>query len=158
MAKNLLTVLFCFFLIYSGCSSEDNTVTPTPDPGTGPVLLATVAGDSLGRNTGSSTRYISISGQTLNFTDRDSARISFYYSGENNTSPIAFQIYYDVNDSTSSVIYNSTDLTITPTEQFADIILPSPKVNSFFHYRMQVISPGGFAFFKFRDLKIYKQN
>jgi len=158
MAKNLLAFLFCLFLIYNGCSSEDNTVTPNPDPGTGPVLLATDAGDSVGRNTGSSTKYQSISGQTLDFTNRDSARLTFFYSGENNSAPIAFQIFYIAPDSSASVIYNSTDLTISPTEQFADIILPSPKVNAYFQYRIQVISPGGFAYFKFRDLKIYKQN
>ncbi|MBK8981653.1 MAG: hypothetical protein IPM38_04855 [Ignavibacteria bacterium] len=54
------------------------------------------------------------------------------------------------------VIYNAVSLNILPNEQYADITIASPKVNQFFKYSINTISPG-FSYFKFRDLKIYKK-
>ncbi|MEZ4822116.1 MAG: hypothetical protein R2942_06685 [Ignavibacteria bacterium] len=54
----------------------------TPDPSNGEILLATVSGDSVGTNNPGGPA-ISIyakhtSFSTLNFTDRDSASVSFF--------------------------------------------------------------------------------
>ena len=138
--------------VYSGCSSDD---TVTPPPNTGEVLLAEVSGDSVGISSGSSTKSLSITGSTLNFTDRDSARFTFYYSGENNGSAEPMTISYESGPGVF-VIYNAVSLNIQPNEQYADITIVSPKVNQFFKYKINTVSPG-FSYFKFRDLKIYKK-
>ncbi|HAY34946.1 MAG TPA: hypothetical protein PK536_10515 [Ignavibacteria bacterium] len=147
-----IMLLVTAVLFFSGCSSDD---TVTPPPNTGEVLLAEVSGDSVGISSGSSTKSLSITGNTLNFTDRDSARLTFYYSGENNSSTEPMTISYDSGPS-NIVIYNAVSLNILPTEQYADITIASPKVNQFFKYKINTLSPG-FSYFKFRDLKIYKK-
>lgn len=145
----ILTVVFLSFCI--GCS-EDSATNNNP-PSTGEVLLAAVDGDSAGAQNSVSTIIRSVTGQTLNFTDRDSARISFYYSGNNNSTAVPFQIY----DTNNVILYQADNLTITPTEQFINITLPSPRVNNYFRYQIKVISNPGSGYFKFRELKIYKK-
>ena len=67
------------------------------------------------------------------------------------------RIYYVINDTTNVYIYNN-NLNPASTEQFVDVTIPSPRVNSTFYYRIStIISNPGFSYFKFRDLKIYKK-
>ena len=150
----ILPVIMIIIMIISnsGCSSEDNTVNP---PSTGEVLLAEVSGDSVGVSSGMSSRSLSITGNTLNFSDRDSVRLTFYYSGDNNFDPVPFKIFYNQGP-TEIIIFNFSSPDITPTEKYLDTTIVSPKVNDFFIYRITASSPG-FSFFKFRDLKIYKK-
>ncbi|MDZ4713032.1 MAG: hypothetical protein SGI89_12000 [bacterium] len=153
MIKYSYIFIISVILICSGCKGDDPV---TPPPVTGEVLLAEVSGDSTG-TLGLSTVVRSITGQSLDFTGRDSARITFYYSGTNNTTTVPFQIYYVV-DTNNVNIYSALNLTITPTEQYADITLPSPAVNQFCRYQISVLAANGiFGYFKFRDLKIYKK-
>lgn len=155
MLKNICTSLIFLFIVLTGCSDDDNSSNPI-NPATGQVLLAEVPFDSVG-SIGSSTRIVTVTSSTLNFTDRDSARISFYYSGENNSVSSPMRIFYVINDTTNVYIYNN-NLTPGTSEQFVDVTIPSPRVNSTFYYRIStVISNPGFSYFKFRDLKIYKK-
>lgn len=155
MNKIITAFILFLFAAFIGCSNDDDPVTPN-NPSTGQVLLAEVAFDSVG-SVGSSTRIVTVSSSTLNFTDRDSARISFFYSGQNNSVAAPIKIYYVINDTTNVYIYNS-NLTPGSAEQFVDVSIPSPRVNSTFYYRIStVISNPGFSYFKFRDLKIYKK-
>ncbi len=156
MLKSLLFVLLSAFVFMTGCSNDDDPVTPN-NPTTGEVLLAEVSFDSVG-SIGSSTRIVTITSSTLNFTDRDSARISFFYSGENNSVASPMIIYYKINDSTNVNIFSSTSLAPSVAEQFINVTIPSPRVNSTFYYKIStLISSPGFSYFKFRDLKIYKK-
>lgn len=150
----LLPVIIIAAMINSinGCSSEDNTVNP---PVTGEVLVAEVSGDSVGVSSGMSSRSQSITGSTLNFSDRDSVRFTFYYSGENNFDPVPLKIFYNQGPA-EIIIFNFSSPVITLTEKYIDTTIVSPKVNDFFVYRISASSPG-FSFFKFRDLKIYKK-
>ncbi|MDQ3194640.1 MAG: hypothetical protein M3P82_06540 [Bacteroidota bacterium] len=150
MLRSIIFFLFFSFTI-AGCSN-DNPVAP---PLTGPVLLAEIPGDSVGIQSGSSAKTIGITPGLLNFTDRDSALISFYYSGENNSSTEPFQIFFNAGPG-ETYIYNSSNLNILPAEQFVSIPIPSPHNSQFYSYRIKTIS-SGFSFFKFRDLKIYKK-
>ena len=143
------SVVLCFFILLTGCSG-DEAVTP---PVTGEVLLAEVSGDSIGVSSGFATRSLSITGSSLNFTDRDSARFTFYYSGENNNAAIPFLI----KTSDGVIIYNFDDLNPASTEQFKDITIASPGINTFCQYQITSSSSPGFSFIKFRDLKIYKK-
>ena len=144
-----LSLLFICF----SCSS-DNPIPPPPPPPE--VLLATVAGDSIGFQSGSASKSSSITSHSLDFTDRDNARITFYYSGENNNDSIPMVIYY-TNSSSEIIIFNGSNLSPSSTEQFANINIPSPKVDAFFEYKISTSSSPGFSYFKFRDLKIYKK-
>jgi len=146
-------LILVIFISLQRCSSEDNTVNQST---TGEVLLAEVSGDSISAVNGTSTRAISITGSSLNFTDRDSARFTFFYSGENSSAGNPILISYINSENTEVDIYSSQSLIIQPTEQFADVTLASPKINDFFRYRITAIS-SGFSYFKFRDLKIYKK-
>jgi len=152
--KYLILFIICFIFIYSGCSNDDNTNPVTPN--TGEVLLATVSGDSVGVTSGLSSKTFTITSSTLNFTDRDSARITFYYSGDNNNNTIPFQIYYTI-DTNNITLYTGNNLLITTAEQYLDVTLPSPRVNQTFRYTIKTSSSPGFSYFKFRDLKIYKK-
>ena len=155
MLKNFTFLFLLVIAVFNGCSNDDDPVTPN-NPVTGEVQLADVSFDSVG-SIGSSTRIVTVSSSTLNFTDRDSARISFYYSGDNNSVPDHMKIYYVINDTTNVYIYNN-NLTPGTSEQFADVTIPSPRVNSTFYYRISTaISNPGFSYFKFRNLKIYKK-
>ena len=77
MLKKFSFLFIFIFLSLIGCSGDDDPVTPN-NPATGPGLREEVSIDSVG-SVGSSTRIVTVSSGTLNFTDRDSARISFYY-------------------------------------------------------------------------------
>ena len=149
MNKLCYSIVLCFFLLLTGCSG-DEVVTP---PVTGEVLLAEVSGDSIGVASGLANRSNSITGNSLNFTDRDSARFTFYYSGENNNALIPFFI----NTTDGVIIYYFDNLNPSTTEQFKDITIVSPRINAFCQYQITTSSSPGFSFFKFRDLKIYKK-
>ncbi len=150
----IATIIFLFSVIsLTGCSDDNSTNPNTPT--TGEVLLAEVSGDSVGVSSGLSSRSSTITSGTLNFTDRDSARISFYYTGENNNVTIPITIYY-MNDTINVYLFNNA-ITPTGSEQFINATVPSPGVNSTFKYKISTSSSPGFSYFKFRDLKIYKK-
>lgn len=151
MIKHFLIIIAASLIFHSGCSED--SVTNNNPPATGEVLLASVASDSAGAQNGISTLIRSVTGQTLNFTDRDSARVSFFYSGNNNSDTIPFQIY----DTNNVILYQANNLNVTPAEQLVNITLPSPRVNNFFRYKISVVSNPGSGYFKFRELKIYKK-
>lgn len=151
MLKNSFFIILISFAILAGCSNDD---TVSPPPVTGEVLLATVAGDSVGVTSGSISRSISITSNQLNFAGHDSARISFYYSGENNLIAAPFTIYYKLNDTTDVTIFSEI-LFPTNTEQVMYTGIPSPRQNVFCEYKIATNSSPGFSYFKFRDLKIY---
>jgi len=123
---------------------------------TGKVLLAEVAGDSVSTNFGSSTKSQNVSTGRLDFTDRDSAEISFTYAGNSNNSAVPLTISFTstVSDST---IYSSTGLILNSAEHSITVTLPSPKVKEYFFYTIKVVSGAGYGFFRFRDMKIYKK-
>jgi len=151
MLKTFLYVLFSSFLIVIGCSDDDPV---TPNSPTGEVLLATVAGDSVSTSTGFAARTNSISSSSLNFSDRDSARISFFYSGTptNQTTPFKILI-----TGTDDSVYWNNSLNQDSTEKFIDVTIPSNHINNFLSYRISVLTNSGHCYFKFRDLKIYKK-
>ncbi len=154
MLKSLLLILLLSFVLTVGCSNDDDN-NITPPPSTGEVLLATISGDSVGTSSGFSSNTASITSQMLNFTDRDSVRISFYYSSGVSNTVVPLTIYC-LNKSTADSILYYNYLPTGQDDQFIDTTFSSPKVNKFFQYQIAV-SSGGFSYFKFRDLKIYKK-
>jgi hypothetical protein len=153
MVRTIIVIFLFYFVTIIGCS-DDNPSSPN-NPTTGEVLLATVSGDSIAITSGANSRSLSITSGTLNFTDRDSARIFFFFSGENNSVAQPLQIYW-VNDTTNVYLFNDT-LYPAPAEQYINVTVPSPGVNQSFRYRISTLSVPGFSYFKFHDLNIYKK-
>lgn len=154
MLKSLFLVLLLSSAVMIGCSNDDDNNVITPPAGE--VLLATVSGDSVGVSSGFSSRSSSIGSSSLNFTDRSNIRISFDYSGENNNTPVPFQIYYTV-DTTDIIVYNGNNLPISTTVKSLDTTFASPNVNQFFKYKITTSSAPGFSYFEFKNLKVYKK-
>lgn len=153
MVKLFFAIYIAILMFTTGCGSDDNNVNPP----SGEVLLAEAAGDSVGTISGSMVRITNISSLPLDFTDRNNIRISFYYSGENNLSASPFRIYYNQDSLNDYTIFYLNNLNVTATEQFKDTTFTSPGVNKNFYYMINANAGSTFAYFKFRDLKIYKK-
>lgn len=155
MIKKLFYFASTFLLIVSSCSDDNST---NNNPPAGEVLLAEIQGDSVGIQNGSSSRIQSISSGQLNFTDRDSARISFYYSRANNFSSSPMSIYFS-SGSTNVNLYQLDSSSSSENEVYVNVTVPSPRVNDFFYYKINSVglSGSGFSYMKFREMKIYKK-
>lgn len=140
--------------LFASCSDETaSSNNPTP---TGPVLLATVSFDSVSTSLGMSFKNSSIGTQELDFTDRDSAEISFTYTGSPNNVAYPIRLYFD-SDTTQTLFFSPVGYTLNSQEQYINATIASPKVRKNFHYQIAAITSGGFSYFKFKDLKIYKK-
>ncbi len=150
----LLSEVICISMLAIICSScgEDDPASSN----TGKVLLAQVSGDSVGTAFGVSTSSQSVNSAQLDFTDRDSAEITFFYTGNSNNSSVPITISYNT-DSAVANLYSSSGLILNSTEQSITVTVPSPKVRQFFFYTIKVSATGGFGYFKFRDLQIFKK-
>lgn len=153
----------CYFVasvavvsIVIGSCGSDSDSSNNPNPPAGKVLLATVSSDSVRTSAGVSTKISSVSGQTLDYTDRDSVEISFSYTGSSNNSSLPMKLYYSI-DTTDYVLYQPSGLMLDDAEHLMTVTLPSPRVNQYFYYQIRVITTGGSCFFRFRDLNIYKK-
>ena len=150
----LLSTFICasiLTVLYSSCSEDDPA-----SSNTGKVLLAQVSGDSVGIAFGVSTKSQSVNSAQLDFTDRDSAEITFFYTGNSNNSSAPLTISFNT-DSTVANLYSSSGLILNSSEQSITVTVPSPKVREFFFYTIKVTATGGFGYFKFRDLQIFKK-
>lgn len=156
MRKTLVTaVLFTFsalLFIYAGCKSDDNPTTPS----TGEVEMASVGFDSVsGMFAGSSiTQTRNLGSSSLNFTDRDSTRITFSYKGANSGNDTLFFI----SGPSSARLYTLKDATVNDSYKTVNITVPSVKVNGLFTYTMKAQAPGGvIPYMVVKDLKVYKK-
>jgi len=150
----LLSTIICIStltLLYSSCGEDDPA-----SSNTGKVLVAQVSGDSVGTAFGVATKSQSVNSAQLDFTDRDSAEITFFYTGNSNNSSVPMTISFNT-DSTVANLYSSSGLLLNSTEQSLTVTVPSPKVREFFFYTIKVSATGGFGYFKFRDLQIFKK-
>lgn len=141
-------------LIITSCSNDSTS--PNPPAPSGPVLLATVTGDSVATSLGSSAKISNIGGHALNCTDKDSLEITFSYAGTPNNSVFPLRIYYS-QDTVQYNVYYPGNLNLTSSGQTVNVTLPSPKVNTDFYYRIQAVTTGGLCYFRFNDMKIYKK-
>ena len=153
--KTAVKTSSCIFIILilfsvSSCSDEIQS------SNTGKVLLAEVSGDTVSATLGTSTRSKGVSQYRLDVTDRDSIEISFTYSGNSNNSSVPFRLSY-LSGTNDSAVYSSAGLILNSSEQSITVTVPSPKVKEYFFYTIKVTAGGGFGFFRFRDLKIYKK-
>jgi hypothetical protein len=152
-SKHLVTVIVAALLTAFTYSCSDDTQSSDE---TGKVLLAEVAKDSVGAILGSSIVSKNVSTGKLDFTDRDSAEISFFYTGNTNNSAVPLKISF-TSTSGDSVIYSASGLNLNSAENELTVTLPSPRVKEYFFYTLKVTAGAAAGFFKIRSLKIYKK-
>ncbi|MEZ4690029.1 MAG: hypothetical protein R3A12_07550 [Ignavibacteria bacterium] len=135
MKKLLIFVVILYSAIFYSCSEEDTNNSVTPDPSNGEILLATVPGDSVGTNNPGgpaiSIYAHTVSFSTLNFTDRDSASVSFIQV-KNNTISSPINIFY-LNGSDSVFLQRKRINSCYFLEQFIDVSMASPFGKCIFH-------------------------
>jgi len=153
--KKILFAFAALLLIYAGCKSDDTTVTPT-NP-TGEVEVASVSFDSISSAFGgglvSQTR--NFGSGAVNFTDRDSTRISFSYKGFSNANDTLLYI----TDTTSTRLYTLRDASANDTYKSVNITVPSIKKNCNFYYTMRARNSSGTGnpYLAIKDFKMYKK-
>lgn len=154
-----MKIIFYLFLasvfIYAGCKSDDNPTTPS-DP-TGEVEVTSVSFDSIYSALGGGliTQTRNFGTGALNFTDRDSTRISFSYKGYSNAADTLLYI----TDTTSTRLYTLRDASVSDTYKTINITVPSIKKNCSFYYTMRAknTSGTGAPYLVIKDFKMYKK-
>ncbi len=153
MKKYFLLLPVFAAIIFFGC--KNNTVFPPLT--TEPVQMGIVSSDQITSSASSSSERVAPLGSgALNFLDRDSTIISFYYKGTpGNTAPYQLEIY----DSTSTgltSIYTFKDAAATDSLKFIRVIMPSHQ--EFAHYKYRLISAGPTdQYFYLQNLILYKK-
>jgi len=145
--------LVCLFT-YAGCKSDDNPTNPTNPI---EVEIATVSYDTIYSTFGGGliTQTKNFGTGPINFTDRDSTRISFSYKGYSNAADTLFYI----TDTTSSRLYTLRDASVSDTYKSVNITVPSIKKNCTFYYTMRAktTSGTGSPYLVIKDFKMYKK-
>ncbi|MBS1514469.1 MAG: hypothetical protein JSS63_05535 [Bacteroidetes bacterium] len=147
-----LCALFCIGII--GCNQSTTVYPPLTLV---PVEMGSVALDSVYTSApGSIIKSGSLGSGPLNFTDRDSTIISFYYHGSaGNTADYQLWIY-DSTGSGISTIYLFRDLSVSPAEKFVEAKMPSHQIQAYYRYALKCdgATPQSFAV---RNLQLFKK-
>jgi hypothetical protein len=151
--KIFFVLIPVFALIFFGC--KNNTVYPPLT--TESVVMGNVTEDQVSSPvSGSATHTALLNSGALNFLDRDSTIVSFYYRGTpGNTQPYQLQIYDSTSNGLTS-IYTFRDDAATDSLKLVTAIMPSHK--AFAHY-FYSISCGGATpqSFYIKNLTVYKK-
>lgn len=151
--KKILFAFAALLLIYAGCKSDDNTITPTTPT---EVEMASVSYDSVYSifAAGSISQTRNFGSGALNFTDRDSTRLSFSYKGSSNGNDTLFYI----TDASNTRLYTLTDATPTSSYRTVNVTVPSIKVNAIFYYTLRARTTGSnVPYIVLKDFKMYKK-
>ncbi len=151
--KILLFFLSAFLFIYAGCKSDDTTVTPsTPTE----VEMASFTLDSISGAfaSGSISQTKNFGLGPLNFSDRDSTRITFSYKGASTANDTLFYI----TDESNTRLYTLKDASVNNTYKSVNVTVPSIKVNNVFYYTMKArTATGVIPYIAIKDFKMYKK-
>lgn len=151
--KIIIYLFLVSLFVYAGCKSDDNPTTPT----TGEQEVTSVSFDSIYSALGGGliTQTKNFGTGALNFTDRDSTRISFSYKGFSNAADTLFYI----TDTTSTRLYTLRDASASDTYKTVNITVPSIKKNCNFYYTMRAktTSGTGAPYLVIKDFKMYKK-
>lgn len=140
--------------LYAGCKSDDNPTTPS-NP-TGEVEMASFSLDSISGvfAGGSITQRKNFGSGALNFSDRDSTRITFSYKAASNSNDTLLFI----EDASYTRLYTLKDASATDTYKSINVTVPSVKVNALFYYTMKAkTSSGVIPYIAIKDFKMYKK-
>lgn len=151
--KKILFLFSALILMYSGCKSDDTPVTPsTPTE----VEMASFSLDSISSSfgSGSVSQTKNFGSGALNFSDRDSTRISFSYKAASNLNDTLFYIYAE----SGTRLYTLRDASATDSYKSVNVTVPSIKVNALFYYTMRARTAGGvIPYIAIKDFKMYKK-
>ena len=151
--KNYFLLIPLFAVIFFSC--ENTTVFPPIT--TESVVMGSVTEDQVvSPATGSETKIGALGSGALNFLDRDSTIISFYYKGSTgNTAAYQLQIY-DSTGSGLTTIYTFRDAAVTDSLKLVKVIMPSHR--AFAHYYYKISSSGVTSqYFYIKNLFLYKK-
>lgn len=151
--KKYFLLLPAFAVIFFACGN--NTVYPPIT--TEAVQMGSVAEDQISSLAGTSSERIGTLGSgALNFTDRDSTIISFYYKGTpGNTSPYQLQVY-DSTGSGITSIYTFKDDFATDTLKLVRAIMPAHDEFAYYRYRLTTSGPTDQSFY-IKNLFLFKK-
>ncbi|MBS1493877.1 MAG: hypothetical protein JST55_10210 [Bacteroidetes bacterium] len=153
--KIIIYLFLVTLFIYAGCKSDDNPTTPS-NP-TGEVEVTAVSFDSIYSAFGGGlvTQTKNFGTGALNFTDRDSTRISFSYKGLSNAADTLLYI----TDTTSTRLYTLRDASASDTYKSVNITVPSIKKNCNFYYTMRAKTNSGTGspYLVIKDFKMFKK-
>ena len=151
--KKILFLFSALVLICAGCKSDDTTVTPsTPTE----VEMASFSLDSISSSfgSGSVSQTRNFGSGALNFSDRDSTRISFSYKAASNSNDTLFYI----TDASNARLYTLRDASATDSYKSVNVTVPSIKLNALFYYTMKARTSGGvIPYIAIKDFKMYKK-
>lgn len=151
--KKILFLFSALVLICAGCKSDDTPVTPsTPTE----VEMASFSLDSISGmfGSGSVSQTKNFGSGALNFSDRDSTRISFSYKAASNSNDTLLYIYAE----SGARLYTLRDASATDSYKAVNVTVPSIKVNALFYYTMRARTSGGvIPYIAIKDFKMYKK-
>lgn len=151
--KNYFLLIPIFAIVFFSC--KNNTVFPPLT--TESVLMGSVTEDQVSSPAlGSAIQIGALGSGALNFLDRDSTIISFYYKGTaGNTAAYQLQIYDSTGNGITS-IYTFHDAAVTDSLKFMKVIMPSH--NAFAYYFYKISSSGATPqSFYIKNLFLYKK-
>lgn len=151
--KNYFVLVPILALIFFSC--QNNTVYPPIT--TERVEMGTVSSDEVSSPvSGSAVQTKSLGSGPLNFLDRDSTIISFYYKGTpGNTADYYLQVYDSTSNGLTS-IYTFRDAAITDSFKFVSVIMPSHQVHAHYFYTIKAAGAAPKSF-SIKNLFLYKK-
>lgn len=151
--KIFIYLFFVSVFVYAGCKSDDTTVTPITPAET---EMASFSLDSISASFagGTVTQTKNFGTGALNFSDRDSTRLSFSYKGASTVNDTLFYI----TDASNTRLYTLRDAAVNDTYKSVNVTVPSIKVNAIFYYTMKAKTSGSVVpYLAIKDFKMYKK-
>lgn len=143
--KKCFVLIPIFAMIFFSC----NNSTVFPPLTSEPVVMGVVDSDAISFSTspGYAIKTANLGSGALNFRDRDSTIISFYYSGTTGNTTDYSLLVYDSTSSQSTVIHKFVLDSISSTERFIQIMKPSHQDFASYHYEIKCsgATPQSFA-------------
>jgi hypothetical protein len=151
--KNYFIVVFLFSIAFASC--DNGTINPplTSEP----TLMGSILADDISiSDSGSAMKSRALGSGQLNFTDRDTTIITFFYKGSpGNTAPYQFQVY-DSTENGITAIYTFRDTGINDSLKSHDVILPSNHDFAYYFYTLKCEGTSA-QYFSIRNLKLFKK-
>lgn len=151
--KNYFLLIPIFTILFFSC--KNNTVFPPIT--TESVVMGSVSEDQVSSPAlGSESKAGALGSGALNFLDRDSTIISFYYKGTpGNTAAYQLQIY-DSTGSGITSIYTFHDAAASDSLKFVKVIMPSHYAFAHYFYRISSSGVTPHSFY-IKNLFLYKK-
>ncbi len=151
--RNYYLLILLFTVIF--CSCKNNTVFPPIT--TEAVTMGGINEDQVTSPAGGYTsRSGSLGSGALNFLDRDSTIISFYYKGTaGNTAAYQLQVYDSTGNGLTS-IYTFKDEAANDSLKFVRVIMPSHREFAYYYYTISSGGPTAQSFYV-KNLTLYKK-